>query len=170
MKSPSPASSWVPRPGDDPPGDAAMDLPGDAADATGEEAMKPRWATRGVCATGREGVIGARPGVRTDPTDLPPGEATGRPAGEAAACGDDAVGEASGEADRGVRAKIGDCDATDPGEPTGRRGPGVPGGTGLAGAAPVGGERGGLAPGPDIVRNQMRNQTNSVLKIGRAHV
>jgi len=48
-----------------------------------------------------------------------PGEALGvRPtgvlaAGEAAARGDEAVGEAAGEAERGVRAKIGDCDAAD---------------------------------------------------------
>jgi len=107
--------------------------------------MKPLCATRGVFCPGREGVIGFRPGVRTD---LPPGDAMGERPGEASgdfalagdlACGEapEAVGEAaSGEAERGVRAKIGDCDATDLGDPIGRRGPGVPGGTGLAGAEP----------------------------------
>lgn len=138
-----------------------MARPGDAADATGEDAMNPRCATRGVCEAG------LRPGVRIEPTDLAPGEATGEwPKGDLAkgdlakgdlaggdlARGDaaDAVGDAAGEAERGVRAKIGDCDATDPGEPTGRLGPGVPGGGGLAGAGTARGERGGLAPGPDI--------------------
>jgi len=79
-------------------------------------------------------------------TDLPPGDARGERPGEARgelAPGDlakgeapEAAGEASGDADLGVRAKIGDCDATDLGDPTGRLGAGVPGGTGLAGAAP----------------------------------
>lgn len=60
-------------------------------------------------------MIGLRPGVRADPTDLPPGDASGEfPCGDlAAGRGVDAVGEAAGEAERGVRAKIGDCDAAD---------------------------------------------------------
>lgn len=146
---------------------------GDAPDATGEDAINPLCATRGVCEPGRAGVVGLRPGVRIDPTDLPPGDARGEwpkgdlargewPRGDLAngdlASGDlakgDAVGDAAGDAERGVLANIGDCDAADPGEPTGRRGPGVPGGGGLAGAGPEGGERGGLAPGPDIAQNQ----------------
>jgi len=50
--------------------------------------------------------------MREFPGDLADGEAA-------------TLGEAAGEAERGVRAKIGDCDATDPGEPTGLRGAGV---------------------------------------------
>jgi len=80
--------------------------------------------------------------MREFPGDLADGEAA-------------TLGEAAGEAERGVRAKIGDCDAADPGEPTGLRGAGVPGGGGLAGAGTARGERGGLAPGPDIVSNHV---------------
>jgi len=101
-------------------------------------------------------VTGLRPGVRTEPIDLPPGDAAGD-----LAAGDLAVGDAAGDAERGVRAKIGDCDAADAGEPTGLLGPGVPGGGGLAGAGTEGGDRGGLLPGPDIVSNQMRKSNNA---------
>jgi len=110
--------------------------------------MKPRCATRAV---------GVRLPLPTDPGDALrcKGEAAGEALGWRAPGvrgGGEASGEAAGEppAERGVRAKIGDCDMADPagdrcgsGDPAGRR-------AGVRGASERG-LRGGLALGCDML-------------------